>query len=81
MRRRDFITLFGGATIAWPPPARAQQPGMRVIGHLSGGSAIDETPREILGFIRGLAETGYVEGQNVTIEYRWSEGRMERGGC
>jgi putative ABC transport system substrate-binding protein len=78
MRRREFITLLGGATIAWPLPARAQQPGLPVIGYLSGGSAIDETPREILGFIRGLAETGYVEGQNVTIEYRWSEGRKDR---
>src|SRR5260370_9564404 len=51
---------------------------MPVIGHVRWGSAIDEKPREILGFIRGLADNGYVEGQNVTIECRWSEGRKDR---
>jgi putative tryptophan/tyrosine transport system substrate-binding protein len=78
MRRREFTTLLGGSAAIWSLPARTQQPGMPVIGYLSGGSAIDERPREVSGLIRGLAETGYIEGQNVTIEYRWSEGHKDR---
>jgi putative ABC transport system substrate-binding protein len=78
MRRRNFIILLGGATIAGLIGARAQQPGMPLIGYLSGGSASDEASREIPGLMRGLADTGYVEGQNLRIEYRWSEGHRDR---
>src|SRR5215831_6897919 len=77
LRRRAFKSLLGGSA-AWPLAARAQQPAMPVIGYLSGGSAVSERPREISGLIRGLAETGYIEGQNVTIEFRWSEGHKDR---
>jgi len=77
IRRRDFITLIGGAVLAWPMAARAQQPQMPVIGFLHNASR--DTRREgIAAFHRGLAQTGYIEGQNVTIEYRWAEGHNDR---
>ena len=76
IRRREFIFTLGGAA-AWPLAARAQQPTMPVIGFLSGGSRAAYAP-EVDAFQRGLKETGYAEGQNVTIEYRWAEDQYDR---
>src|SRR5262249_25910302 len=77
LRRREFITLLGGAAVAWPLPARAQQAPMPVIGLLDTRSP-DAMADRLRGFRRGLAETGYVEGDNVTILYRWAENNMDR---
>jgi putative ABC transport system substrate-binding protein len=76
MRRREFITILGGATATWPMAARAQQPAMPVVGVVVGGSA-DANERNVTAFRKGLSETGYVEGQNVTVEYHWAEGRYD----
>jgi putative ABC transport system substrate-binding protein len=77
MRRRGFIELLGGAALAWPLAARAQQPPVPVIGYLSSGTAAGFAPL-LAAFRDGLNETGYVEGGNVTIELRWSEGQDQR---
>jgi putative ABC transport system substrate-binding protein len=77
MRRREFISLIGGAAAAWPLTARGQQPAMPLIGFLNTQSA-SSFSHLVAGFQQGLRETGFLEGQNIQIEYRWAEGRSEQ---
>jgi ABC-type uncharacterized transport system substrate-binding protein len=77
MRRRDFLGVMASATVAWPVTARAQQPAMPVVGFLNSASA-DAFEQRVQAFHDGLSDAGYVEGRNVTIEYRWAEGQIDR---
>jgi putative tryptophan/tyrosine transport system substrate-binding protein len=77
VKRREFITLLGGAAASWPLAAHAQQPAMPVVGYIHGGTA-DGNTRNTAAFRKGLSEIGYVEGQNVRVEYHWLEGHYER---
>jgi ABC-type uncharacterized transport system substrate-binding protein len=77
MRRRTFISLLGGAAVAWPLAAHAQQPATPVIGFMSTRSP-EESEYQLEAFRRGLKDGGYVEGQNVAIEFRWARGQYDR---
>ena len=77
MHRRDFIKVVTGSAVAWPLTARAQQSAMPVVGFVNGGTA-EAASRYLAAFRKGLSETGFVEGQNVSVEYHWMEGRLDR---
>jgi putative tryptophan/tyrosine transport system substrate-binding protein len=77
VRRREFITLLGGAVATWPLTAWAQRPALAVVGFLSSGTSVGYAPYAT-AFRQGLKEAGYIEGQNVAIEYRWAEGQNDR---
>jgi ABC-type uncharacterized transport system substrate-binding protein len=77
MRRREFITLFGGSAMAWPLAARAQQPAMPLVGMLNSATPQSYASR-VAAFLQGLSETGYVAGKNAAIEYRWADDQYDR---
>jgi putative ABC transport system substrate-binding protein len=77
MRRREFITLLGGAVVGWPIAARAQQPAMPVIGFLHGGRR-DDVSTALSGFRQGLKIAGLSENQNIAIEFRWADNRNDQ---
>src|SRR5262245_66526480 len=77
MHRRDFIKVFAGSAVTWPLAALAQQRTMPVIGFVNVASAKGYAP-QLSAFLKGLSETGYVDGRNVAIEYRWADGRSDR---
>src|SRR5262245_5909513 len=77
IERRTFLATIGGATAAWPLAARAQQSAMPVIGFLSSSTLADRA-RYLTAFRQGVRETGYVEGQNIVIEYRWAQDQYDR---
>jgi len=77
VRRRDFIIDIAVSTVVWPLAARAQQPATPVVGFINFASA-KSYARQLAAFLKGLEESGYVDGRNVAIEYRWAEGRTDR---
>ena len=77
MRRREFIALLGGAAATWPLAIGAQQPAMPVVGFL-GGTSPDTLADRLRAFRQGLKDTGYIEGENLAIEYRWAENQIDR---
>jgi putative ABC transport system substrate-binding protein len=77
MRRREFFSLVGSAAVAWPLAARAQQPALPVVGFLNPGSSV-ATRYQAMAFAQGMSQTGYVEGRNVAVEYRWANGQYDQ---
>jgi hypothetical protein len=77
VRRRDFIKVIAASAVPWPLAAHAQQPALPVVGFVNVASAKGFAP-ELSAFLKGLSEAGYVDGQNVTIEYRWTENQSDR---
>ena len=78
MKRREFITLLGGATVAWPVAVRAQQPAMPVVGYVGSTSLDGYVSDQVAAFRQGLNEAGFAESQNVAIDFRWAEGQYDR---